>query len=380
MDYKTHLEILEQGLGAWNMWRDENDQIKPFLHGVNLNQRNLCEADLSGADLSRAHLFGANLHGAKLYGANLSKAYLIEAYLNKADLRRADLSGAYLSEADLREANLRGANLRSAYLTGTNLSEADLRGADLSRASLCGANFNGANLNYTNFTNANLNRVSFVETKLEGSDLSDSSIYGISAWNLKTDKKTKQLNLKISKDDEPIITVDDIEVAQFIYLLIKNEKLRKVINSVAEKGVLILGRFGGGGIEVLHRVAEKLREMKYLPIIFDFDRPQDKNYTETIKTLAGLSRFIVVDLSGPSVPQELYATVPHFKIPFVPILEKGKQQYAMFADILEYDWVMKPVEFDTTQALINSIPSKVVKPAEKQLEKRPRLLLELFGK
>jgi hypothetical protein len=143
---------------------------------------------------------------------------------------------------------------------------------------------------------------------------------------LKTNKDTKQLNLVITQENEPIVTVDDIEVAQFIYLLIRHEKLRKVINSVAEKGVLILGRFGGGGIEVLRAVADKLRKMKYLPIIFDFDRPRNRNYTETIKTLTGLSRFVVVDLSGPSVPQELYATVPHFKIPFVPILEKKKEK------------------------------------------------------
>jgi hypothetical protein len=116
------------------------------------------------------------------------------------------------------------------------------------------------------------------------------------------------------------ITVDDLEVAQFIYLLLNHKKLRNVFNAVTERGVLLLGRFGGGGLEVLQAVADRLREEKYLPIIFDFDRPQNRNYTETVKTLAGLSRFIVADLSGPSVPQELYATVPHFKIPFVPIL------------------------------------------------------------
>ena len=98
-------------------------------------------------------------------------------------------------------------------------------------------------------------------------------------------------------------------------------------------------------------------------------------------TALGLSRFIIVDLSGPSVPQELYSTVPHFKIPFVPILEKGNRKYEMFSDILEYDWVMKPIiEFDTTESLIDSIPSKIVMPAEKRLEKRQRLLLELLGK
>src|SRR5215472_6384498 len=89
------------------------------------------------------------------------------------------------------------------------------------------------------------------------------------------------------------------------------------------------------------RSPRSFERAKYLPIIFDFDRPRDRNYTETVKTLVGLSRFVIVDMSGPSVPQELYATVPHFKIPFIPIIEEGRPVYAMFADLLEYPWVLR---------------------------------------
>ena len=356
-----HLRILNEGYKAWNKWRNENHEIKPDLREANLRK-----AKLIGMNFSET-----NLRKANLVEANLRKANLINADLREADLYKTNLFGADLSEADLRKANLTKSLSREASFVGANLTGAILIGADLSIADLRDADLRWASLELANL----------VETNLEGTDLSGSNIYGISAWDLKINKKTKQLNLAITKIDEPIITVDDLEVAQFIYLLLKHENLRQVLNSVTERGVLILGRFGGGGIEVLLAVAEKLREMKYLPIIFDFDRPRDRNYTETIKTLAGLSRFVVVDLSGPSVPQELYATVPHFKIPFIPILEKGKQKYAMFADILEFDWVMKPiVEFDSIDSLINSITSKVVNPAEKRLEKRQKLLFELFGK
>ena len=36
-----------------------------------------------------------------------------------------------------------------------------------------------------------------------------------------------------------------------------------------------------------------------------FERPDNREFTETIMTLAGLSRFVIVELSGPSVPNEL---------------------------------------------------------------------------
>jgi len=170
-----------------------------------------------------------------------------------------------------------------------------------------------------------------------------------------------------------------LELAQFVYLLLNHEKLRDVLNTVTEKGVLLLGRFRDGGLELLQAIAAKLREMKYLPIIFDFDRPDNKNYTETIKTLVGLSRFVIADLSGPSVPQELYSTVPHFKIPFVPIIEESRETYAMFTDLLEYPWVLPPVKFKSTKQLVALLPEKVIAPAEEKFKERQLLLEQLFG-
>jgi hypothetical protein len=46
--------------------------------------------------------------------------------------------------------------------------------------------------------------------------------------------------------------------------------------------------------------------------------------------------------------------VPHFKLPFVPILERGRRAHSMFVDLLEYPWVLKPiVEFSTTEELLD---------------------------
>jgi hypothetical protein len=188
------------------------------------------------------------------------------------------------------------------------------------------------------------------------------------------------MNLIITRHNEPAITVDNLELAQFIYLLLKYEKLRDVLNTVTQRGVLLLGRFGDGGLELLQAIADKLREFKYLPIIFDFDRPENRDYTETVKTLVGLSRFVIIELSGPSVPQELYATVPHFSIPFVPILRKGSRQYVMFTDLLKYPWVLSPVEFEDTENLLELMPAKIIEPAEDKAKARQEQLSNLFNR
>jgi hypothetical protein len=224
---------------------------------------------------------------------------------------------------------------------------------------------------------AQLIRADFSDANLTGC-----KVYGTSAWEVKLER-TKQKALVITPPDragEAVVTVDDLQVAQFVFLLLNHEALRVVLRSVTERGVLLLGRFGGGGIEVLSAIADRLREKGYLPMIFDFPRDPNRNYTETVKTLVGLSRFVVVDLSGPSVPQELYATVPHFKIPFVPILERGRHPWAMFKDILEYDWVLKPiVEFEDRVSLQQMLDRRIVAPAEARATQRQRLLQQLFG-
>jgi hypothetical protein len=382
---QEHLDILKQGKEVWNQWREAHRNIRPDLSGadlfflvtnfrhINFENSNLSNSVLDSIDLTYANLEYANLSGASLIAAQLNRANFFGANLSEADLREAELVEAYLPFS-----NLNRADLSRACLSDAELHKADLREANLSEAILIGANLKSANLSGANLNGADLSRSTLVETDLTIANLTDCKIYGISAWNIQIEG-AKQDSLIITPEDEPTIKVDNLEVAQFIYLLLNHKKLRNVLNAVTERGVLILGRFGGDGLGVLQAIAARLREENYLPIIFDFERPQDRNYTETVKTLAGLARFVIADLSGPSVPQELYATVPHFKIPFVPIIEASRKPYSMAVDILEYPWVVRPpVTFATIEELLEQLPTKVIAPAEEKYQARQKLLDELF--
>jgi hypothetical protein len=105
----------------------------------------------------------------------------------------------------------------------------------------------------------------------------------------------------------------------FVYLLLHNEKIRDVIDTIGKKGVLLLGRFTEGRIVVLERLRDRLRDLGYVPMVFDFNKPETKDFTETVRLLANLSHFAIVDITNPqSAPLELQAAVPDYMIPFVP--------------------------------------------------------------
>ena len=285
-------------------------------------------------------------------GTNLRGANLSEANLHGADLLAADLTGANLSWASLMAASLVGARLRQANLTGAGFSWANLAKADLCGANLTGASLHGAVLVGANLTDAVLLRC---------------RVHGVSAWKVKTSKGTKQQDLIISGPDEPEITVDNIEVAQFIYLLLHNEKIRDVIDTVGKKGVLLLGRFTEGRIAVLERLQGELRKRGYLPIVFNFDKPETKDFTETVRLLAGLSKFVIADITNPkSAPLELQATVPEIMVPFQPIIQEGERPFAMLQDlwIKHREWVFEPIEYLSVDRLIEALDREIIGPAE----------------
>jgi TIR domain/Pentapeptide repeats (8 copies) len=150
-----HLQILRQGLKAWNQWRSENIDITPNLamaalgglRKAALREFNLHGANLYGANLRKAALAGADLSGAtNLYGANLTRANLQETNLRRVFLEGAALNGAALTRADLRDANLRKADLTEANLHEANLVGANLVGANLSWVILYGTVFGDTSL------------------------------------------------------------------------------------------------------------------------------------------------------------------------------------------------------------------------------------------
>lgn len=307
-----HLARLKQGVSAWNAWRRRSPSVRP--------------------DLSRALLIDAELRGVNLANANLE---------------RANLRSSTLSRANLRRANLRGADLRAASLRRARLDHADLTGAVLRYTSLA-------------------------EAGIEGATLTGCEIYGTSAWNLRgMPRDQSNLVIRANRND-PAVMVDDLEIAQFVYLLLHNDKIRNVIETVGKKAVLILGRFTDERKTVLDAVRELLRRRGYVAMLFDFAPSRRRDLTETIVALAHMSRFVIADLTDPrSIPQEVTSIIPGLpSVPVLPVVLAAQSEYSMFEHWRRYPWVLPLFKYTDQAHLLKRLEGSLIDQAERRAKRQ----------
>lgn len=344
-----HLKILKQGVKVWNKWREENPEVKPDLSGVNLKSKKLSSINFASVDL-RATV------------------------LNQAELRRSDFRSANLKETQFQFSQLSECIFYRAIIINSNFSFANLNSAKFQHTRIITTSFEGgslrnANLQGTQVIKSNMEGCSLIKTNFTKSILFDVKIYGIAAWDI--DKvECSHSDLIITPPGEPEITVDDLEVAQFIYLMLNNQKIRDVIETITSKAVLILGRFTPERKAVLDALKDELRRRNYLPIVFDFENSENRSLTETVSLLAKMSKFVIADITdAKSIPQELYAIVPFTpSLPVVPIVLAERKEYGMFESIAEYKSVLQLYRYESPESLLANIIPAIINPAEQKVK------------
>jgi len=322
--------------------------------------------DLGGINLDGAIIGFVDLRGVRLDGASLRRTWLKSAEMEHASLRNARF--------EPRELDGEEAYTGYSRLLNSDLSNADLTGADLSCADLSGVNLNGATLRGAKLRHCDLGRASLVGADIRGAAISDSRVHGISAWDITVcDDETLRRDLVVTPAGEPEIRVDDLEIAQFVYLLLNRRKLRNIIQAITRRGVLLLGRFGEGGLDVLRAIAAELRKRGYVPLLFDSEGPENRDKTETALVMAGLAKFVIADVSGRSVMKELEVIAKEIRLPIIPIIEKGRNPPSLFADFGKFDWMHdEVVVFSKPESLCEHLQEAIIRPAEAILARSRR--------
>jgi hypothetical protein len=323
MSNPEHLKLIRSGKKQWNDWRASAPEVRPDLRGAKLRNLDLSYCDLDNADLRRASFWGCTLQGTRLNNADLS-----QCTARFVRFSRAKLAGAKLVESDLR-----GASLRKADLTGANLRKAVLRFASLVGATI---------------TDARLDRA---------------EVYGIGAWNLVGEPKS-QKDLVIREQEGAVTTtIDDLDTAQYLFMLRENHKISDIIDTASQRTVLLLGRFSPRYKKVLDALKSHLLARNFVPVLFDFKGPGGRDFTETVASLAHMACFVIPDLSGAkSVPQELSVIIPFLpSVPVLPVIaRKNEEVYSMFEHFLRYPWVHEPVRYEDVDHLLRIVDKEII--------------------
>src|SRR5262249_31947441 len=117
---------------------------------------------------------------------------------------------------------------------------------------------------------------------------------------------------------------------------------------------------------VLDALRKEIRELEYLPILFDFDPAAHQTRMETVSTLARLSRFVIADITdAKTILQELQGIVPTAPtLPVQPILLSSPKAPGMFDFFHMYASVLRTAYYDSVDALLLTLKPRVIEPAE----------------
>ncbi len=338
MGNNEHVKILKKGIYEWNSWRRKNPKLAPDLRAVNFEKEFRTAKNIYGLP----QFENANFKNTDFFGVSLRNSGFINCCFDESRINYADLV-----DVDFKNCTFKNVEMRVTKLGSSNFDHCIFDNTDMSYCSAKDTNFIGSSFYFTYLEHMQLVANNFINTKMDSC-----FVYGISSWDLILDG-SEHKNLIITKEDQPNISVDNIELAQFIYLLINNQKLRNVIDTITSKIVLILGNFSAERKKVLDKLRSTLGKYNLVPVLFDFKKPTSRNLTETIFTLANLSKFVIADISNPrSIGHELSAIIPRLSsVNFYPIIEDNEIEYAMYEEFKNYSWVSPLVKYSKKNIL-----------------------------
>jgi len=142
------------------------------------------------------------------------------------------------------------------------------------------------------------------------------------------------------------------------------------ITEGVQHNVLLLGRFAEGRMHLLDDLCAKLRDHKdgYVPIVFNFEKPNARNLRESVLALALSARFVIAEVSDPrSVPLELDAIVTNLpSVPVATIISDDQKAFAMIPSPEDYKSVLPPFYYRNEKQLLTQIDARVIRPVEKK--------------
>jgi hypothetical protein len=144
-----------------------------------------------------------------------------------------------------------------------------------------------------------------VASNVQRADLTGCRIYGAFTWNAKL-QGARQLDIVVTPPGETTVTVDGLEVAQFVNLLLQHKQLRDMLDPAASQFGLIVGNFTAERRNILDGIRNILRSAGCIPVSLDFGTSAGRDISDSLSALVQISRLVVADFTNAgSVAQKL---------------------------------------------------------------------------
>jgi hypothetical protein len=117
---------------------------------------------------------------------------------------------------------------------------------------------------------------------------------------------------------------------------------------------------------VLDALRNELRHRGFSPVLFDFDQPSSKDLIDTVKILAQMSRFVIIDLTEPRCsPHELQSVYDATKVPIQSLILEGHKPFATFWNLkaASPDRVLAPFAYRDLSHLMESLEKCIISPS-----------------
>jgi hypothetical protein len=174
---------------------------------------------------------------------------------------------------------------------------------------------------------------------LRGADLRGARVAGVSTWDIALNETTRQEGLVLEEVGdflEDLVDSDDVGI--------KNELIGRADHIEA--------------VSLLYLIKDK---QKFKTVI---DAPADRDLIETVAVLAGLSCFVVADLTRPrSTPLETMLVAPQLAAPFASIIQSPEQPFTMFRTLqAKYEWMLPTFSYRSRKHLLDRLERAIVVP------------------
>jgi hypothetical protein len=158
------------------------------------------------------------------------------------------------------------------------------------------------------------------------------------------------------------------------------ERVSRLLSEVAARSVLILGRFSEKRKPVLDLIRRELstERRQYVPILFDFDRPQERTMLEAVLRFAAVSRFVIADLSDAKwVLAECDRIATNFRsLPIIPIMQAALDDPYAIEHVEGFQSASKVVRYQSESHLRSVLGSTILPAGERLYAKlMPRAVL-----